>query len=98
MEDIRSLKEKQKAFFNTGQTKDPVFRISQLKRLRKALVAYEGRIIDALMKDFKKMVETEKGTNPHSAHVFKKPPQSTSPRSPLSWEGRAPAWLTKMYT
>ncbi len=54
MEDIRSLRDKQKAFFNTGQTKDPAFRISQLKRLRKALVAYEDRIIDALMKDFRK--------------------------------------------
>ena len=54
MEDIRTLREKQKAFFETGQTKDPQYRVRQLKTLRKALVAYEDKIIDALMEDFKK--------------------------------------------
>lgn len=45
---------KQRAFFNSGRTLDPDFRIEQLKRLKLALVAHEDRLLEALTADLGK--------------------------------------------
>jgi aldehyde dehydrogenase (NAD+) len=41
-------------FFNTHKTKEIDFRLSQLKRLRSAILAYEERLYEALWKDLHK--------------------------------------------
>lgn len=51
---VRLAVEKQRLFFNTHKTKDIDFRISQLKTLKKAILAYEERLYDALWKDLHK--------------------------------------------
>ncbi|MFO7673090.1 MAG: aldehyde dehydrogenase family protein [Lutibacter sp.] len=51
MEDIVK---KQRAFFNTNQTKTIDFRIQQLKKLRKLLTENESLLNDAIYADFKK--------------------------------------------
>lgn len=45
---------KQRAFFFTHQTKELDFRVEQLKRLRRAILAYEERFYEALWKDLHK--------------------------------------------
>ncbi len=55
---IKSLVQEQRAFFNEGATKDINFRIKQLKKLRKTIVDYQDKILDALYKDLRKS-ETE---------------------------------------
>lgn len=51
---IKEIVEKQRAFFFTHQTKDPDFRIEQLKTLRRAIMAYEERFYESLWKDLHK--------------------------------------------
>lgn len=58
MEDINirldELLQKQKDYFRTGETRDIEFRISKLKRLKKAIKIYEQKVLDALRKDLRK--------------------------------------------
>lgn len=58
MEDINirldELLQKQKDYFRTGETRDIEFRISKLKRLKKAIKIYEQKVLDALRKDLGK--------------------------------------------
>ena len=58
MEDINirldELLQKQKDYFRTGETRDIEFRISKLKRLKKAIKIYEQKILEALRKDLGK--------------------------------------------
>ncbi|MCX6305759.1 MAG: aldehyde dehydrogenase [Bacteroidetes bacterium] len=53
-EQVRLATEKQRAFFNTHKTKETGFRISQLKTLKKAILAYEDRLYEALWTDLHK--------------------------------------------
>lgn len=45
---------KQRDYFNTHTTKSLEFRVNQLKRLKEAMSAYEGKLIEALHKDLRK--------------------------------------------
>lgn len=58
MEDINTrldkLLQKQKDYFRTGETRDIEFRISKLKRLKKAIKIYEQKVLDALKEDLGK--------------------------------------------
>lgn len=58
MEDMNirldELLQKQKDYFRTGETRDIEFRISKLKRLKKAIKIYEQKVLDALRKDLGK--------------------------------------------
>ena len=54
IEQVRFAVEKQRAFYNTHKTKDITFRILQLKTLKKAIIAYEERLYEALWKDLHK--------------------------------------------
>ncbi|WP_037319887.1 aldehyde dehydrogenase [Salegentibacter sp. Hel_I_6] len=47
----------QKAFFNSQETKDPEFRIKQLKRLKEAIYKYEEKVNEALWQDLHKSKE-----------------------------------------
>jgi aldehyde dehydrogenase (NAD+) len=51
---IHEILEKQRVFFGTHRTKDVDFRIEQLKELKAAILAYEGKITKALYKDLHK--------------------------------------------
>ncbi|MDG6882525.1 Coniferyl aldehyde dehydrogenase [Phocoenobacter uteri] len=51
---IATIIEKQKAFFNTNQTKDVDFRLSQLRKLKQLLKENEKAIYSALHKDLAK--------------------------------------------
>jgi len=53
-EEIQSLVKEQKAFFNTGQTKDAVFRQAQLNTLQQAIGENRSKILDALQQDLSK--------------------------------------------
>ncbi|MCK9203445.1 MAG: aldehyde dehydrogenase [Bacteroidales bacterium] len=53
-EQIKEVVEKQRAFFFTHQTKSIDFRIEQLKILKKAILAYEDRLYEALWEDLHK--------------------------------------------
>ena len=46
--DMNAIVERQRAFFRTGVTLNPAYRIDCLKRLWKALLRSEGRLQDAL--------------------------------------------------
>ena len=46
--------QKQKDYFRTGETRDIEFRISKLKRLKKAIKIYEQKVLEALRKDLGK--------------------------------------------
>ena len=46
-EQIHDVVEKQRRFFKSGQTLDVKWRISQLKKLRDAMVRYETQIEEA---------------------------------------------------
>lgn len=52
--DAATLVNKQRAFFNTGKTKDIDFRIQQLKKLRQLVIEHELEIMEALRLDLKK--------------------------------------------
>ena len=58
MEDMNirldELLQKQKDYFRTGETRDIEFRISKLKRLKKAIKIYEQKVLDALKEDLGK--------------------------------------------
>ena len=51
---VDELLQKQKDYFRTGETRDIEFRISKLKRLKKAIKIYEQKVLDALRKDLGK--------------------------------------------
>ncbi|MEI7660975.1 MAG: aldehyde dehydrogenase [Bacteroidota bacterium] len=53
-EQVKLAAEKQRAFYSTQITKDIDFRISQLKTLKRAILAYEDRLYEALWKDLHK--------------------------------------------
>ena len=54
MKDIRDVLEKQRSFFSSGKTMDVSFRLDALKKLKSAVKAHEGEILDALEKDLNK--------------------------------------------
>jgi len=54
MKEVQSLVKKQKAFFNTGQTKDAGFRKAQLDTLQKAVAENRSKILGALQQDLSK--------------------------------------------
>ncbi len=54
MRDIRQTISAQRAFFNSGRTRDIGFRIAQLKKLKSALIRHEADIAKALTGDFSK--------------------------------------------
>lgn len=51
---LDELLQKQKDYFRTGETRDIEFRISKLKRLKKAIKIYEKKVLEALRKDLGK--------------------------------------------
>jgi aldehyde dehydrogenase (NAD+) len=51
---ICEILEKQRIFFGTHRAKDVDFRIEQLKKLKSAILAYEGKITEALYNDVHK--------------------------------------------
>jgi aldehyde dehydrogenase (NAD+) len=53
-DDIASLVDRQRTFFRSGATRPLAFRLKQLERLRRAVQAEEGRIIEALQQDLGK--------------------------------------------
>jgi aldehyde dehydrogenase (NAD+) len=53
-EEIRSIIDSQRRFFNTGKTLEVNYRIEILKKLRSLIILHEQDIIDALWKDFHK--------------------------------------------
>ena len=55
-EEIHGIMEKQRAFFRSGATLDVAWRVSQLKKLRQALIAHEREIEDALHEDLGRSV------------------------------------------
>ena len=54
MEKLQTLVETQHAFFQTGVTRTAQFRLSALRRLRRAVTENEGKIEAALQADFDK--------------------------------------------
>ena len=54
MGDIKQKVRNQREFFNTGKTKDLSFRLSQLKKLKRAVLDNEEEILEALKKDLNK--------------------------------------------
>lgn len=52
--DAKALVEKQREYFNTNTTKDPAFRVVQLKKLKALLKASEARLNTAIYEDFGK--------------------------------------------
>ena len=54
MKEIQSIVKEQKAFFNTGQTKDAGFRKTQLGILQKAIGENRVKILAALQQDLSK--------------------------------------------
>ncbi len=54
MTEIRTMMENQRAFYNSGQTKDIAFRVKQLKILKHAIEENEEKILHALHKDLRK--------------------------------------------
>jgi len=51
---METILEKQRKFFATGETKSLAYRINMLRVLRKAILAFEQDIFDALHRDLKK--------------------------------------------
>ncbi|NLJ59070.1 MAG: aldehyde dehydrogenase family protein, partial [Tissierellia bacterium] len=54
MKKIETFIQKQKAYFQKGETKKISFRIHQLKRLKEGVLNYEEEILEALKKDLNK--------------------------------------------
>ncbi len=52
--DIAQLVQEQRAYFESGSTRNVDFRIQQLKRLKNAIKAHEDEIYEALYADFRK--------------------------------------------
>lgn len=55
--EIEIVLKRQRAYFETHETKDLLFRIEQLKRFKTAIQKYESRITDALFQDLHKSEE-----------------------------------------
>lgn len=53
-QDIHTIIAKQKAFFHSGATLAPIYRVEQLRRLRSMIVSNEQKIRDALYQDLGK--------------------------------------------
>lgn len=53
-EKIHAVYQSQKAFFDTGKTKEHAFRKAQLEKLRNAVMQHEQDIYDAMNRDFRK--------------------------------------------
>src|SRR5690554_6132896 len=53
-ESLNQLIKGQNVFFNTNSTKEVVFRVEQLKKLKSILESKENELYDAIYKDFKK--------------------------------------------
>ncbi len=53
-QELKELNERQKTFFNSGQTFDLKFRIDSLKKIKQLIINYESEIFDALLKDLGK--------------------------------------------
>ena len=51
MDDIKGTVRNQRAYYDTGATKDLNFRLGQLGSLKRAIQAHEKEIMDALRKD-----------------------------------------------
>ena len=51
---ISALVQQQRAFFNTGATKDISFRLTQLQKLRQAVVAHQDAVFQAVKTDLNK--------------------------------------------
>jgi len=51
---VSAILQSQRDFFFTHKTKDPEFRLEQLKILRKAILKYEDRLYEAFWKDLRK--------------------------------------------
>ncbi|MBD3885543.1 aldehyde dehydrogenase [Phormidium tenue FACHB-886] len=51
---IPALVQQQRAFFNTGKTKDISFRLEQLQKLRQAVKAYQDKVLAAVKADLGK--------------------------------------------
>ena len=51
---MQNIIENQRLFFNTNQTKNIEFRITQLKKLKKALLDNEKQLNEAIYTDFSK--------------------------------------------
>ena len=51
---IESTITRQREFFNSGVTLDPVFRMERLMRLREVILGNKGNIYEALMEDLRK--------------------------------------------
>jgi len=54
VEQVKLAVQKQSEFFNTHKTKETEFRILQLKTLKRAILAYEKRLFEALWNDLHK--------------------------------------------
>ncbi|MGH4118987.1 aldehyde dehydrogenase [Clostridium sp.] len=54
MNNIQEILEKQRGYFNTGQTRDINFRIEKLKMLKQSIVNNENQILEALWADLHK--------------------------------------------
>lgn len=52
--DASLIRDKQRAFFNSGKTKEVSFRIHQLKVFKSIITEHEKELINAVYKDFKK--------------------------------------------
>ncbi|MEO1771618.1 aldehyde dehydrogenase [Candidatus Enterococcus ferrettii] len=53
-QEAKQLLEQHQQFFATHQTKDPNFRVAQLKNLRQSIVDYEKQLMEALQQDLGK--------------------------------------------
>ena len=51
---ISTLLQRQRAFFNTGATKDITFRLTQLQKLRQAVTAHQDQVFQAVKLDLNK--------------------------------------------
>jgi len=60
--EIARIYQKQQEFFASGATRSYAFRKEQLKKIQKAIQAYDQRIIDALNRDFRKSAFESFGT------------------------------------
>jgi aldehyde dehydrogenase (NAD+) len=54
MSDYQEILEKQRAFFATGKTRNPAFRIEQLQKLRRVVVEKHGEVEKSLYRDLRK--------------------------------------------
>lgn len=53
-QELKALNERQKAFFDSGETLDMRFRTGTLKKIKQLMIKYESEIFNALLKDLGK--------------------------------------------